>query len=101
MGAHDFQRKFWAFSSFKEFVLIFLFLWGYLQSLYNYTNAATIFLAVLEFELRVLHLLGKLFCLSHSANPFSVGHFQGRILQTICLELAWNHDPPDLCLLSS
>jgi hypothetical protein len=29
------------------------------------------------------------------------GVFQDRVLWTICLGLASNHDPPDLCLLSS
>jgi hypothetical protein len=29
------------------------------------------------------------------------GYFQDRVSQTICPRLALNHDPPDLCFLSS
>jgi hypothetical protein len=39
--------------------------------------------------------------LSLSTSPFLWWYFQDRVLWTICLALASNHHPPDLCLLSS
>jgi hypothetical protein len=32
---------------------------------------------------------------------FCVGYFQDSVSRTICLGMAWNCDPPDLCLLRS
>jgi hypothetical protein len=54
-------------------------------------------LVVLGLELRA-------FTSSHSTSPspFSCDEFfQDKVLQTILPGLASNHDPPDLCLLSS
>jgi hypothetical protein len=40
--------------------------------------------------------------MSHSSSAFlCVGYFWNRVLWTICLGLASNHDLLDLCLLSS
>jgi hypothetical protein len=51
------------------------------------------------FELRASeHLLGR--C-SAAWALFCIGYFRDRISSTIWLVLASNHDPPDLCLLSS
>jgi hypothetical protein len=51
--------------------------------------------AVLGFEPRA-------YTLNHSASSFFVmGFVQDRVSQSICLGLALNHHPPDLCLLSS
>jgi hypothetical protein len=52
------------------------------------------FLVILGFELRA-------YLLSHSTSPFLVGYFRDRVSPSICPGLASNHDPPDLCLLSS
>jgi hypothetical protein len=52
------------------------------------------FFVVLEFELRT-------YTLSHSTSPFCNFFFQDRVSRTIYQGLALNHDPPDLCLLSS
>jgi hypothetical protein len=35
-------------------------------------------LAELEFELRALHLVGILYCLSHTSSPFWSGYFRKR-----------------------
>jgi hypothetical protein len=59
-----------------------------------------IVLVVLGFELRASQLLGR-YHLSHSASPvFVLGIFEIGSLEHLC-RLASNHDPPDLCLLSS
>jgi hypothetical protein len=50
---------------------------------------------ILGFELRA-------YTLSHSTSPVLCGYFQDMDLQTICP--GWqqlNHNPPDICLLSS
>jgi hypothetical protein len=60
------------------------------------------FLAVLRLKLSSSHLLGRVsYHLSHSASPVLYWVFQDRVSRTICLWLASNHNPPDLCLLSS
>jgi hypothetical protein len=61
-----------------------------------------VFLAALEFELRASHLLGWCSYWLALCQPFFViGFFGDRVSQSICLGLALNGDPPDLCLLSS
>jgi hypothetical protein len=37
----------------------------------------------------------------HLESLHHEGFFQDRVSQTICLGLALNHNPPELCLLSS
>jgi hypothetical protein len=52
------------------------------------------FFLVLGFEFRA-------YTLSHSIITFCDGFFRDRVLQTICLGLASNCDPPDLSLFFS
>jgi hypothetical protein len=71
-----------------------LFLWFWLFFLFLF-----FVLAILEFELRASRLLAG----ALPIEPFfCVGYFQDRVLKMNYFpELAWNYDPPALCLLSS
>jgi hypothetical protein len=61
------------------------------------------FFAVFGFEVRASFTFARqvLYHLSRLASPFLWWVFWDRVSWTICLGLAWNHDPSDLCLLSS
>jgi hypothetical protein len=60
----------------------------------NYLFIYSFIFAVLGLELRA-------FTLSHSTSPIFVKGFLRQGLENYLLWLASNHDPPDLCLLSS
>jgi hypothetical protein len=53
-----------------------------------------IYLVILGFELRA-------YTLRHSTITKNDKFFGDRLLPTICPQLALNHNPPDLCLLSN
>jgi hypothetical protein len=56
----------------------------------NFLSLSLFFFAVLEFELRALHLLGRCSTTwAHSSSPYFVEYFWDRVLWTICSGLLW------------
>jgi hypothetical protein len=55
----------------------------------------------LVWQLRASHLPMQASYHLSLSTTICIGYFQNRVSQTICRGLALNHDPPDLCLLSS